>query len=640
MTFRQLILSNIKGNFQKYSSYFLSSTFTVFIFYLFSAFIYHPSVEGQQIHKIITVLLITCEIVIVFFTIFFVMYSNSDFMKSRKKEFGLLKLIGLENKQIAKLVFFEFTIISIGAIGVGMLFGVLFSKLFFMAITAILQPDIPLGFIIPQKAIMTTMIVFLVLFESITLIGLREINKSEIIDLVKASKKPKEPPTYSLTLVILGVLLLGAGYALAAVSNLLILFFSMIPILVLVIFGTYLLFGQLSTAVLQKLRNSSNLYWKKTNMTTISMLIFKVKDNARILSNAAILSAVVTSSMGMLIWFNHFSGTSFRGPQDMIILQKGVDEAPVYTSTEILAAAKKHGVDIKHYDKTVILPTTVTIRDKVSTMWIMSENEFNKRAKQMQHVKPLKIEDGKAVFISPFDPSEDERFTPPKYEKDELDIEFAGISERIAIQSSIAEVTFIRGKSGANAYLLIINESLFERWANAFPHEDQLVLYDYYFGDLAHASDLLAELKAGKKEMASQIFEGFSAYLEINMANNLLLFIGLFISMLFFLASGSLIFFKLMTEVEEDKQGFTTMRKLGMTESEVKRSVSLQMAILFFLPVVVGTVHTLFAFNSARVALMATTIWNTGMIAIGFYLLFQLVYFFITRAIYLRKILR
>lgn len=641
MTFRQLILSNIRGNFQKYSSYFLSSTFTVLIFYLFSAFIYHPSVKGENVHEIITRLLIACEIVIVFFTIFFVKYSNSAFMKSRKKEFGLLKLIGLENKQISKLVFLEFTIISIGAIGVGILFGILFSKLFFMAITAIVQPEIPLGFVVPQKAIMTTIIVFFVLFEFITLFELKEINKSEIIDLVKAAKKPKEPPTYSLKLVILGVLLLGAGYALAAVSNLMILFFSMIPILVLVIIGTSLLFGQLSTAVLQKLQSSSQLYWKKTNMTTISMLIFKVKDNARILSNAAILSAVVTSSMGMLIWFSHFSDTAFRGPQDMIILQKGVDESPLYKREEVEAAAKKHGVEIKHYDKTVILPTTVTIRNEISTMWIMSESEFNKRAKQMKHIEPLKIEDGKAVFISPFDPSEDERFAPPKYEDDQIDIQIAEETETIAIQASIAEVTFTRGQKGGNAYLLVTDDKVFSKWADLFPRSEHLVMNDYYFEQLEHAGDLLAELEAKKDEAATiTIFDGFSSYLDIKMGNNLLLFIGLFISMLFFLASGSLIFFKLMTEMDEDKQGFAIMRKLGMTEGEVRRSVSMQMAILFFLPVVVGTVHTLFAFNSARVALMATTIWNTGIIAIGLYLLFQFVYFFLTRAIYLRKILR
>ncbi|MBS4192041.1 ABC transporter permease [Bacillus sp. FJAT-49705] len=641
MTFRQLILSNIKGNFQKYSSYFLSSTFTVFIFYLFSAFIFHPSVEGQNIHEIITILLISCEIVIVFFTVFFVLYSNSAFMKSRKKEFGLLKLIGLENKQIAKLVFFEFTIISIGAIMVGILFGVLFSKLFFMGINAILQLEIPLAFIVPLKAIMTTIIVFFALFEFITLIGLKEIRNSEIIELIKASKKPKQPPKYSLVLVILGVLLLIGGYLLAAVSNLVILFFSMIPILVLVILGTYLLFGQLSTAVLYRLRDSSSLYWKKTNMTTISMLVFKIKDNARILSIATILSAVVTSSMGLLIWFNHFSGVAIRGPQDLIILQKGLDEKDNDSYDEVSTLAKEHEVEIKHYDKTVVLPSTVTLRDeKVSSMWIMSESDYNKRAKQMKHVEPLNIDDGKAVSISPFDPTEGKNYHPPKYEEKEMNVVIAGGMETIEIQSSIYEVTFIRGQDGGNAFLLVTDDKIFEKWAGVFPRQEQLVLQDYYFGDLANASNLLTDLMNQKKDATISIYDGFTNYLDIKMGNNLLLFIGLFISMLFFLASGSLIFFKLMTEIDEDRQAFSIMRKLGMTDGEVRRSVSMQMGILFFLPVVVGTVHTLFAFNSARVALGATTVLNTGIIAIGFYLVFQFVYFFITRAIYMRKIVQ
>ncbi|MBY0122772.1 ABC transporter permease [Bacillus sp. S/N-304-OC-R1] len=639
MTFRQLILSNIKGNFQKYSSYFLSSTFTVCIFYLFSAFIFHPSVKGQKINELISVLLIACEIVIVFFTVFFVIYSNSAFMKSRKKEFGLLKLIGLENKQIERLVFFEFTVISIGAIGAGTLFGILFSKLFFMGINAILQLEFPITFTVPQNAVLTTLIVFFVLFELITFLGLRDVRKSEIIELVNASKKPKEPPAYSRMLIILGFVLLIGGYALAAVSNLVILFFSMIPILVLVIFGTYLLFGQISTAILDKLKNSS-LYWKKTNMTTISMLVFKMRDNTRILSIAAILSAVVTSSMGILIWFNHFSGTALRGPQDMIILQKGLDEKPVYTSADIEAAAHKHKVEIKHYYRTIILPSTFTLRDSTQSMWIMSESDFNKRAKQMKHIKPLQLEPEKAILVAPFDPSEDERFRPPLYEKDFINIQFNRESKKIAIQDSIAEVTTIRGQNSSNAYLLVIDDKVFENWANLFSRDEQLVIHDYYFGDLENAESLMEELIAGANGSEKNIINGFATYLYINIGNNLLLFIGLFISMLFFLASGSLIFFKLMTEIEEDKQGFSIMRKLGMSEQEVKRTVSFQMAILFFLPVVVGTVHTLFAFNSARVALMATTIWYTGIIAIGLYILFQFAYFFITRSIYIRRLLR
>lgn len=640
MTFRQLVLSNIKGNFQKYSSYFLSSTFTVFIFYLFSSFIFHPSVEGQNIHPIITVLLIACEIVIVFFTVFFAMYSSSAFMKSRKKEFGLLKLIGLENKQIAKLVFFEFTIISIGAIGAGVLIGILFSKLFFMGINAILQFEIPLAFVVPQQAITTTVAVFFILFEVITLIGLREIRKSEIIELVKAAKKPKETPTYSRALVILGIILLVAGYALAAASNLVILFFSMIPILVFVIFGTYLLFMQMTTAVLYKFRDSSSLYWRSTNMTTISMLFYKIKDNARILSIAAILSAVVTSSMGILIWFNYFSGQAIRGPQDMIILQKGIEEGLISTNNEVSTLAKKHEVKIKHYDKSLMLPSKVTLKNKVSTMWIMSESSFNKRAKQMKHIKPLTIGEGKAVFISPFDPSEGERYSPPKYEEKEMDVQLAGMSDSIEIQSSIHEVTFIRGQKEGDAFLLVTDDKVFEKWAKAYPRQDQLVLHDYYFDNLANAANLLAELEDKMEATNKYIYDGFSNYLEVNMGNNLLLFIGLFISMLFFLASGSLIFFKLMTEINEDKQGFTVMRKLGMTEEEVKRSVSMQMGILFFLPVIVGSLHTLFAFNSVRVALGATSIFQIGIIAIGFYVIFQCIYFFITRSIYLRKVLR
>ncbi|MED4080378.1 FtsX-like permease family protein [Halalkalibacterium halodurans] len=641
MTFRQLLLKNSLGNFHKYSSYFLSCTFTVFIFYLFSAFIFHPNVKlGENIHGIVTVLLMGCLVVIVFFTVIFVWYSNSTFMKSRKKEFGLLKLIGLENKQIARLIFFEFSMISILAIVIGILFGMLMTKLFFMGINVILKPIIPLTFAVPIDALVLTVGVFLLLFELITLLGLREIQKSETIHLIKAAKKPKEPPVYSRFLVAIALMLLMAGYALAAISNLVLLFFAIIPILVFVIIGTYLLFMQVTTAVLSKLQQRSTLYWKKTNMTTISNLIYKLKDNARILSIVSILSAVVTSSMGLLLWFSDSSSTTIRGPQDLLIVQQGLEDEPVYTENEIRSYAQTYEMDVHAVDETVILPSTVLLDQREHTMWIMSVSDYNQRAERMESVQPLTVAEDDAVFIAPFVQGEGDVYRPPTYEDDEMLIPLAKGEKLVKVIDSLYEVAIIRGKPLGEKYLLVVSDDHFQEWKKDYPQEKALVLHEYYFGDLTHGKEFYAALQQEKPEATDVMYEGFMTYLDVHTANQLLLFIGLFIALLFFLANGSLIYFKLFTELEDDRQMFLILRKVGMSDQEIRRVLTIQLAILFFLPVLVGTIHTLFAFNSARAALFASTVWQTGSFAIVLYFLFQLIYFLLARTVYTKKVLR
>ncbi|MBO0992346.1 FtsX-like permease family protein [Bacillus sp. SD088] len=643
MTFRQLLYKNLRRNLQSYASFILSNIFTVFIFYLFLAFVLHPNLANQGIHPIIYVLFISCNVAIIFFTIFFTVYSYTAMMKSRKKEFGLLKMVGLTNKKIARLAFVEFTAISFLSIIIGILTGILLSRLFFMFVNVILQQGEPLLFSVPPLAIIITLCLFLFLFEGVTLIGLREIHKSEIIHLINAEKLPKEPPIYSPKLTFLSVVLLLVGYLIAAFSNLFILFFSMIPILLLVITGTYLLFMQGTTAILQRLRNSP-LFWKNINMTTISALIFKMKDNARILSVAAILSAIAMSSMGLLFWFTQYSDVGIRGPQDLMVIQKGVEteDSSLFSEEKIKAFAEKHQVNIKAYEQTVVLPTSILINQQEKTAWIISDQDYNRRIKPIQRsAQAVDVEAGKTVFISPFEPFEGKEWGATKFTGNQVEMKFANLDPlQLELQANLFAVTIIRGGGYQPPYLLVVDQSLFTDLQASMDRNEQLVLHDYYFANLAHAPDLLKYIQSNRTANDSvMLLDGFSDYLEINKWSTLLLLIGLFIACLFFLTTSSLIYFKLYTEMEEERKSYIALKKLGFTQVEMRKMASIQIAILFFLPVLVGSLHTVFVYVSASLTLGAEGIWKEGFIAIAVYYLFQAIYYAITRQIYLKRVI-
>ena len=199
MTIYNIALKNIKGNLNKYVMYFLSNVIVVTIFFIFANYIFHPTVGSgnESLGDIAGRLMYLCEFVIIIFTFIFSNYSISNFLKSREKEFGLLSMFGLTKGQIRRYVMFENIVISIASIITGLFFGILFSKLFFMAVSAILDMDMEIPFMISGKAIKITALSFFILLNLISFITSLKIKNNNIAGLLKGERIPKETPKFS-----------------------------------------------------------------------------------------------------------------------------------------------------------------------------------------------------------------------------------------------------------------------------------------------------------------------------------------------------------------------------------------------------------------------------------------------------------
>lgn len=258
MTFRSLALSNIRGNWRSYSAFFLSSVFSVLIFYLYAAFLFHPDVLSGHVMAAGKVRqgMNFCEYIIIIFSFLFVLYANSAFLKTRKQEFGLFTLFGMTRMQLRRLVAYENIAIGVLSVAVGIGLGMLFSKLFFMALGVLLGAADPIPFAVPVKAVLLTVIGFIALFIAIALLTAVRIGRTEIIDLLKDRSKPKGELKFSPWLVALALICLAAAYGMALLMNGNTFILLALPILFTVIVGTYFLFTQFSTMLLKLDRKS------------------------------------------------------------------------------------------------------------------------------------------------------------------------------------------------------------------------------------------------------------------------------------------------------------------------------------------------------------------------------------------------
>src|SRR5699024_1640847 len=127
------------------------------------------------------------------------------------------------------------------------------------------------------------------------------------------------------------------------------------------------------------------------------------------------------------------------------------------------------------------------------------------------------------------------------------------------------------------------------------------------------------------------------AYKGVRKVYGLILFIGFFIAFLFFIASGSIIYFKLFNEIKQDEVEYNILKKIGTTEKEINNIITKQIGIIFFLPFIISTLHSFFALKSLSNLLMGS-LFKNGLIVMLGYLVFQMIYFTIIRSIYINRI--
>lgn len=643
MTFRSLALSNIRGNWRSYSAFFLSSVFSVMIFYIYAAFLYHPEVISGYImaaSKIRTGM-VFCEYIIVIFSFLFVLYSNSAFLKTRQQEFGLFSLFGMTKVQLRKLVIYENAAIAFMAIVVGIGLGMLFSKLFFMALTVLLKLEETIPFAAPVKAIGLTAGGFFVLFMLISIWTALRIGRTEIVDLLKAARKPKGQLVFSPWLVAVAVFCLVAAYGMALAMNSGTFIILALPILVTVVIGTYFLFTQLSILLLRFIQKRASVYYKRTNMIVFAQLGYKIRDNARILFIVSILSAVIMTALGTvyILQIGGKKGILENSPFTLAYSETGLNTHEVIDPAElkrivagdgftITKEAKAAGVLINRY---AIQWGDEEFRDSESDALILSATDYNKLAEATGQPS-IQPENGKVILVSPF------------FRKDTMP---SGVVKG-SVNGKTAQFD-ISGVSNAkvmnwlqsNYYTFVMDDFSYIELTSGVPEDQLFTMYGYELSDWENAA-------ATADKLSKQVPEEYQGQIDFRRADNLdkmnetvslTLFIGMFISLLFFIASGSMIYFKLFTELQEDQAQFRALTRIGMTKGEIRKIVVTQVGIVFFVPVVVGISHALFAMKALD-NMMESSNWIYSFIVIGIYIAMQTLYFLVACSSYMKSMLR
>ncbi|WP_238883846.1 FtsX-like permease family protein [Clostridium sp. YIM B02551] len=623
-----IAFKNIKRNFYNYFLYFVSMIFSIMIYFTFTSIQYNTKVQeavGSSVN--FSAVFKAAAIVVAVFVSIFIWYSNSFFIRKRKKEVALYSLLGIRKKEIGRMLFYENIVMGILALVAGILVGGLLSKLFIMLLIKLMGFSASISFMIPIKAVINTAIIFSILFLLTSINGYRLIYKFKLIELFKAENEGEREPKASLIRSVLAILFIAAGYLLYTKGPLTLSVIAIPVTLILTVIGTFLLFSSLTLLVIKLSKKNKRRYYSGINMVGTSQLLYRIKGSARTLAIIAVLSAATLTAMEVSSSFyydltvnlqkNHAFTYAFASNNTS--LDKNVEDIiSKYPKNKILSSvdmnfAKVHGLWVD--------------ADQASNFYLISESNYNKVASVRGLKDKVELNSDDEVVIY----DEILNFTTKNnYAGKTINIDTNNQKQTLKVKDykdySLVNTGMIRR-------VVVVKDGVY----NKYYAKDNLYRIKGYITDNKKDSEELTNefisLINNKLPKSDGSYYNYSAYYEDYRAgltySGLIIFIGAFLGLVFLVATGSIIFFKQLSEANDDKNRYEILKKIGVTSKEIKASISKQIFMIFALPLGVGIIHSLVASTLlSKITRMNLTL--PIIITIGAYTIIYMIYYFLT----------
>lgn len=644
--YTKLAITNIKNNRQFYFPYLLTGIITVAMFYIMCALESNPGIQSMPGAKNLGLILRLGIGVIGIFAVIFLFYTNSFIIKRRKKELGIYNILGMEKRHIAKILSKEAFFTAIIAIGGGLVTGVLFHKLACMLLYRMIGFNGGITFSFSKKGVMITAILFAIVYLLTYIYDLFQVQLANPIELLQSGNKGEREPKTKAIMAVLGVLCLGTGYFIAITTKnpikALTLFFVAV---ILVIIGTYLLFTAGSIALLKILRRNKGYYYQTKHFTSVSGMIYRMKQNAVGLANICILSTMVLVAVSTTVslYVGIEDIMKERYPNEITISAYYDTGAPAEDSIAPIVekSVKESGRKIRHEEDYLEL-YFAAIKDQ--GQYSLDKEKVKTAGDRVSGFVVLTREDCKKKYneeIPELAENEVALFTIKKTDMDTLVLENRSYHVKEIKQFQNTEDFETIADMMDEYYYVIVNdvqdmERLWQLQKDIYQENSSSISRQVRLdidGDSEQKKECFENIKTAlgpEQAKARILIDSHQSNLdEFYQIYGGFLFLGLFLGILFLMITVLIIFYKQISEGYDDKERFSIMEKVGMSNDEVKATIRSQVRTVFFLPILMAAVHVGMAFPMIKRLLSLFGLSNTALFAgcmAGTILVFALIY--------------
>ncbi|WP_300801412.1 ABC transporter permease [uncultured Acetatifactor sp.] len=640
----KLAAGNMKKNARTYVPYMLTCIITVAMYYIVKSLSQNPGVKEMIGGGYLSELMFIGSHVVALFAVIFLFYTNSFLVKRRKKEFGVFNILGMEKRHLAWVLGWETAYLALGSLVLGLLLGIIMDKAMYLLVGKIIGGGVPLGFFVSARVIGQTVQIFAVIFLLICINAIRQVHVADPIALLQAGNAGEKEPSTRWLLALAGLVSVGGGYYIAItvsdpVASLLLFFVAV----VLVIIGTYLLFTAGSIALLKILRKNRKYYYRTRHFVSVSGMIYRMKQNAVGLANICVLSTMVlvmvSTTTSLMIGMEDV--VRERYPADIMVYFK--EDAPQGNQAyieAIRALQRERGLAVKNemaylylglsasheykYEESHEIGVTSAL-DSMDELFLITLDDYNAVMKERKT-----LEEGEVMVYS------------NRTSYDLPVFKLLGREYRVAekLDSFVGNGQYSANMCNTIYIVVPDREALLEIYdaQRELLGENARSIRQVYGFDMdadeeeqnAFYNDLLdCMAQNGISAVTEARAEAKSSFISLYGG---LFFIGVFLGVLFVMATVLIIYYKQISEGYDDRERFSIMQKVGMSRDEVKSAIHSQVVTVFFLPLIVAGIHVTAAFPLISKLLVLMQLTNTKLFIActgACFLVFAVMYVFV-----------
>ena len=650
-------LKNLKNNFSFYALYLLSISFVITIFFAFTSF----SMNNVMLEKIsgdgrVETMCNTISMFLMAFVIFYMSYSNRFFLRRRTKELGIYALLGYRKSTILSLLTAENLLSCLGAFVIGILLGGLFHKGIVFGITKLLgltvnNSEIPYFNLNAMGK--TACFVFAIII-LLSLSNSRFLFKSSLMDLVRFEKGAEKHTKFHAVPSIIGFVSVILGYCIALdiLRGEKSVWFSVgfyavgMLTFALILFGTVLFIASFLPYAVQTGKKNKKKFYTETRIITSPGFIYRMRSNSKTLIMLTLLSAAtltVSSAMALSLYYPIAAVSRIAPSEIECRIEK---ESDLSTIMEIVNNYSS-GDDITFLQTDIYKVTSTAGQLPMEYSVGTSKGDAdNEKIPRNAGFECISYSDYTAILKAQGRQKALEQFTAlnsnecifvryqPASGKDETGSTYPLLINNTEIPVTVTMTTLDNPISFANSVgTLIVSDSLYKMISeNATPETKVLSINGR---SITGNEDLFQALSAYLDK--SPYLQGNSHRIHevVSLNSSTFLLIG-FLVVLFFIATGSILYFNNISAIADSKSDYDILVKMGYTNRKIKKIIRKQAITFFSIPFLFGLADCIFATLVYKTALMQNLLANSialyvpAILAIALTLIIYLIYYCMT----------
>lgn len=620
----RLAFNNFKKSFRNYFSMILSLSFTIMILYNFVNLTYTETFKalGEHNKNYIDIIIRVVSFVLVCFMFFFIWYATNVFLTKRKKEIGIYVFMGLTNRKIAKIYAMETIITGIAALVLGILCGVISTKLFQIILLAISDISMDISFRFDIKPVLLTAGLYGVIYAVFVVKGYVNIVRSSVLEMISAIRQNEYVRTNKWILfgkAVLGVTILLNGYYLAVKESGFNVMGNLFSATVFVIVGTYLIFGGFLPILFQKLADNKQFLYSRERNLWINNVIFRMKKNYR---TYAITCVLLTCSVTALA-----AAFAQKDRYENIVHFRNTYTFQIVTN--------KPDMDAKVTD---LIEKDNDIAYSCEGEFFMMDGshfgrEFPYGIMSFSGIKKMAADAG---LDFPYDELRDDEVILANHI-----VLLSLITDRSNVKVTIDGKEYRQIDETTEPYMgymqesqsyYIVSDKTYEELLAAYMAEtsynERIYIYNYRIEDIYNYAASMDELDA----IMGNTDDYYAGRVAIDPESDDIMWIKveyslcIFMFLVFVVAGGSILFMKLYNDSFDEEERYGVLMKIGVAKKTLGKATANELRVAYGAPFLLMTISSYFAVHSLE-KMMSADLKIINLVSVGIILVFFLTFY-------------